>query len=74
VGVAAGASADHLIQRRGWRVRSVRVAMQCAAMLGPAVALTLATSPWGAHSAGAAVGFITLGMGMSALASSESVV
>jgi hypothetical protein len=70
VGLGAGATADHLIQRRGWDVRSVRVAMQVAAMLGPAAALTLATSPWGAHSADAAVAFITLGMGLSALNSS----
>jgi hypothetical protein len=46
--------------------------MQCAAQLGPAAALTLATSPLGAGSAGAALGFITLGMGLSALSSSEA--
>ncbi|KAI8474124.1 MAG: major facilitator superfamily domain-containing protein [Monoraphidium minutum] len=70
VGAASGVAADHLIYKRGWRIRSVRVAFQVAAMLGPAAALTLATSPYGAHSAGAALALITLGMGLSALTSS----
>ena len=45
--------------------------MQCAAQLGPAAALLLATSPLVAGSATAALFFITLGMGMTALSSSE---
>ncbi|GBF97856.1 MFS family transporter: phosphate sugar [Raphidocelis subcapitata] len=70
VGAFAGGMADELIQRRKWRVRDVRVLMQCTAMLGPAVALTLAASPLVAGSAQLAVAFITLGMGLSALSSS----
>lgn len=40
-------------------------------MLGPAAALTLAASPHGAASAGAAVALLSLGMGLSALSASE---
>jgi hypothetical protein len=46
--------------------------MQCAAMLGPAAALLAAASPLASGSASLAVAFITVGMGLSALSSSEA--
>ena len=70
VGASAGVLADHLVQRRRWRVRDVRVLMQCAAMLVPAAALCLAASPAVAASAPAAVALITAGMGAAALSAS----
>jgi ACS family sodium-dependent inorganic phosphate cotransporter len=67
VGAGAGALADDLLSRRGWSVRSVRIALQLAGMLGPAGCLLAAVSPLAAGDPGAASALITLGLGLSAL-------
>eukprot|EP00775_Hariotina_reticulata_P005431 gene5431-5664_t len=67
VGASAGLLADNLITKRGWRVRKVRVVMQVAGMMGPAVCLFAAAAPCSAHSPYVAAGLITVAMGLSAL-------
>jgi nitrate/nitrite transporter NarK len=71
VGASAGLLADRLINQQRWRVRDVRVAMQVAGMLGPALCMTAAASPAGAASPLLAASLLTLGMGASALTCSE---
>lgn len=67
VGLGAGALADQLITKQGWSVRSVRVGLQLAGMLGPAACLMAAVSPLVGGSATAASALITVGLGLSAL-------
>lgn len=67
VGLGAGALADQLLSSRGWSVRSVRVGLQLAGMLGPAACLMAAVSPIVGGSAEAASALITVGLGLSAL-------
>lgn len=66
VGAGAGALADRLLTD-GWSVRSVRVGLQLAGMLGPAACLMAAVSPVVGGSPEAASALITLGLGLSAL-------
>lgn len=67
VGAGAGALADQLVTAGGWSVRSVRVGLQTAGMLGPAACLMAAVSPIVDGSAEAASALITVGLGLSAL-------
>lgn len=66
VGLGSGALADRLIAQ-GWPVRSVRVSLQLAGMLGPAACLMAAVSPLVGGSATTASALITVGLGLSAL-------
>jgi ACS family sodium-dependent inorganic phosphate cotransporter len=67
VGLSAGALADQLLTTRGWSIRSVRVGLQLAGMLGPAACLMAAVSPLVGGSAATASALITVGLGLSAL-------
>ncbi|KAG2453915.1 hypothetical protein HYH02_002118 [Chlamydomonas schloesseri] len=66
LGAATGFLADWLL-RKGWRVGTVRKALQVVGMLGPAACLCLAVSPLVGASASVASNLITLGLGFSAL-------
>lgn len=67
MGAGAGAVADQLLTTGGWSVRSVRVVLQLAGMLGPAVCLMAAVSPVVGGSPEAASALVTVGLGLSAL-------
>jgi ACS family sodium-dependent inorganic phosphate cotransporter len=67
VGLGTGALADQMLTQWGWSVRSVRVGLQLAGMLGPAACLVAAVSPLVGGSATAASALITVGLGLSAL-------
>eukprot|EP00191_Tetraselmis_sp_GSL018_P011763 CAMPEP_0177597806 /NCGR_PEP_ID=MMETSP0419_2-20121207/11931_1 /TAXON_ID=582737 /ORGANISM="Tetraselmis sp., Strain GSL018" /LENGTH=527 /DNA_ID=CAMNT_0019090047 /DNA_START=239 /DNA_END=1822 /DNA_ORIENTATION=+ len=66
MGAVSGVVADTLISK-GFSIRRVRVALQVAGMLGPAVCLVAATSPATSGSAETGSLFITVGLGLSAL-------
>lgn len=67
VGLGTGALADQMLTQWGWSVRSVRVGLQLAGMLGPAACLVAAVSPLVGGSATTASALITVGLGLSAL-------
>jgi len=67
VGFLAGYLADYMISARRWPKRDVRRGLQVIGMLGPATCLVLAGNPQVASSPEVAAGFVTVGLGLSAL-------